>query len=202
MMQGKGAVVAETSFSLLERLCRPGDNESWQRLVDLYTPLLQSWLRRYAVLEPADVDDLVQEVLLTVSQELPRFRHNRQRGAFRSWLRLILVHRLRLFWRSRQHRPQAVGGSDFLGQLEQLEDGSEISRVWDQQHDCQVMRRLLDLVEPRFARLTWQAFRRQVVDGVPAEDVARELGMPCHSVYAAKSRVLKALRTVAEGLVD
>ena len=41
---------------------------------------------------------------------------------------------------------------------------------------------------------TWQAFRRQVLDGMTAEQVAAQLDMPLHSVYAAKSRVLKALR--------
>ncbi len=64
------------------------------------------------------------------------------------------------------------------------------------------MQRLLDLVQSRFAAETWQAFRRQVLDGAAAETVAGELGMPLHAVYAAKSRVLKALRAVGEGLIS
>jgi RNA polymerase sigma factor (sigma-70 family) len=193
----------ETSFSLLERLFTQPDADSWNRLAEVYTPVLQAWLRRYQVFSPADVDDLVQDVLLAVSQDLPRFQHKHERGAFRGWLRAILVNRVRYFWRSRQQRPRAVGGSDFLQQLEQLEDAaSEMSRSWDREHDRQVMQRLLDLIEPRFAPATWQAFRRQALDGVPAEEVAIELAMPLHSVYASKSRVLKALRTLADGLID
>jgi RNA polymerase sigma-70 factor (ECF subfamily) len=194
--------MSETSQSLLEQLRRPRAEGVWQRFADLYTPMLRSWLRRYEALEPADVDDLVQEVLLTVSQELPGFEHNGRPGAFRSWLRVILVNRLRHFWRSRKHRPGAMGGSDFLEQLDQLEDaGSAISQNWALEHDRQLMRRLFELIRPRFADVTWQAFRRQVIDGAPAETVAQELGIPHHSVYAAKSRVLKALRAEAEGLV-
>ena len=34
-----------TSLSLLKRLCDPADAEAWRRLVQLYTPLLQRWLR-------------------------------------------------------------------------------------------------------------------------------------------------------------
>ena len=197
----RGAHMLDTSLSLLDRLNRQPDAETWTRLVELYTPVLRTWLRQYDALAEADVEDLVQEVLLTVSREVAQFEPL-GKGAFRAWLRTILVNRLRHFWRSRQHRPIAVGGSDFLDQLEQLSgDGTVASQRWDLEHDRQVMGRLLDLVEPRFAPPTWQAFRRQVLDGVSAEEVAVELVMPLHSVYAAKSRVLKALRTLANGLI-
>ena len=100
--------MSETSFSLLNRLRLQPDAESWRRLVDLYTPLIQGWLRRHAV-PAADADDLTQEVMAVVVRELPQFNHNQQRGAFRNWLRTITVNRLRVLWRSRQTRPQATG---------------------------------------------------------------------------------------------
>jgi hypothetical protein len=74
--------------------------------------------------------------------------------------------------------------------------------MWESEHDRHVLGRLLDTVQPGFAPQTWQAFSRQVLDGVAAERVAEELHMPLHSVYAAKSRVLKALRLAAAGLVE
>jgi RNA polymerase sigma-70 factor (ECF subfamily) len=192
----------DTSASLLDNLCNHADADAWKQLVDVYTPVLRAWLRRYEVLSTADVDDLVQDVLLTLSKELPQFRPNQRLGAFRAWLRTILVNRLRYFWRSRQHRPQAIGGSDFAQQLEQLSDGqSQMSKQWDSEHDRRVMERLFSLVEPKFAPETWEAFRRQMVDGSSPEAVATALGMPLHSVYAAKSRVLKALRNTAAGLI-
>lgn len=193
----------ETSLSLLERLCRQPDAESWHRLVDLYSPMLRAWLRRYDVLVEADIDDLVQDVLLTVAKEMSVFQPRPERGAFRGWLRTILANRLRHFWRSRQHRPVAVGGSDFLEQVNQLGDGqSQLSQLWEREHDRHVMQRLLDLAAPQVAPATWQAFRRQMIDGLSAEEVAAELKMPLHSVYAAKSRLLKTLRGLAEGLID
>jgi RNA polymerase sigma-70 factor, ECF subfamily len=76
----------ETSLSLLERLRYSPENEGWNRLVDLYTPLVRVWLRRYDV-QDSDANDLVQEVLLTVSREIGTFEHRGQSGAFRGWLR-------------------------------------------------------------------------------------------------------------------
>jgi hypothetical protein len=49
---------------------------------------------------------------------------------------------------------------------------------------------------------TWEAFRRQVLEGERADVVAAELDMPVNSVYVARSRVLGILRREAAGLVD
>ncbi|TXT19579.1 MAG: RNA polymerase sigma-70 factor ECF subfamily [Planctomycetota bacterium] len=90
----------ETSLSLLDRLRQSPEDADWSRLIDAYSPLLRAWMMR-AEVQAADADDLVQEVLLVVHRELPKFEHNQRRGAFRNWLRQIVVHRLRNFWRSR-----------------------------------------------------------------------------------------------------
>src|SRR5215472_4646526 len=123
--------MSDTSISLLDRLRLRPDEAAWKRLVDLYTPLIHNWLHRYAV-QPEDADDLVQEVLVVVARELPQFHHDQRRGAFRCWLRTILVHRLRDSWRARRYRPIATGDSVVEQQLEELADpASGLSRIWD-----------------------------------------------------------------------
>jgi RNA polymerase sigma-70 factor (ECF subfamily) len=196
----EGAAV-ETSISLLERLTdRPTDLD-WQRLVDLYQPLLRAWALR-AGLGEADVDDLVQETLSVVLREVANFRRQRP-GAFRSWLRAILANRLRDFFRARNYRPVATGDSDFLERLDQLESpASALSKQWDQEHDRHVAGKIMKLVERDVEPATWHAFRRHVLDGVAAEEVAGEVGLSRNSVLLAKSRVLKRLRQELADLVD
>jgi hypothetical protein len=41
--------MSQTSARLLDRLRLPSDERSWEQLVALYQPLLQSWLRRLDV---------------------------------------------------------------------------------------------------------------------------------------------------------
>jgi len=194
--------MSDTSASLLQRLREQPDGDAWRRLVHLYTPLLQGWLGRYG-LQPADADDLTQEVLAVVVRELPQFEHNHRAGAFRRWLRTILVNRLRGFWRARQTRPAATGDSDVAQMLNQLEDpDSGLSQLWDQEHDRHVMARLLEQVEPEVTPATWQAFRRVVLEGRDEEVVAAELGLSVNAVFIAKSRVLARLRREARELID
>lgn len=192
----------ETSLSLLARVRQTTDSKSWERLVDLYAPLMRDWLRTYGV-QDADAEDLIQEVLTVVAREIAHFDHNHRSGAFRSWLRATLVHRLRHFWRSNSHRMVAAGGTSVLEQLNQLEDEtSQLSRIWNEQHDRDVISRLVELVRPMFLPKTWTAFHRQMFDGQSPEQVAAELGMPLGSVYMARHRVLNALRREAAGLID
>ena len=192
----------ETPISLLERLRLRPDEGSWQRLVDLYTPLIHDWLRRHD-LAASDSDDLTQEVMQVLVRELPNFRHDLRPGAFRRWLRNVTVNRLRVFWRGRRSRPVATGDSDFGHVLDQLEDpSSRLSRLWDEEHDRHVARRLLELIEPEFEPATWRAFRGLVLEGKRTAEVAAELGITPNAVRIAKSRVLSRFRQEIDGILD
>jgi RNA polymerase sigma-70 factor (ECF subfamily) len=190
----------ETSVSLLERLAGAPTDDDWRRLVDLYQPLLRAWIARAGVAQ-SDADDLAQEVLLVVFREVGGFERRGQ-GAFRAWLRTVLVHRVRDYFRGRQYRPTATGDSDFLRRLDELESPeSTLSRLWDRDHDEHVAASLLRRVQGDFAPATWQAFRRHALQGEPAARVAAELGLSLNSVLLTKSRVLKRLRQELNGLV-
>ena len=194
--------MADTSITLLQRLQHSNDPENWDRLMSLYRPLLTSWLRKYDV-QVSDSDDLMQEVLMAVAKDLPKFDHNGRTGAFRAWLRSIMVNRLRNFWRTRGRQAQAQGGSDLQLRLAQLDDpSSEMSQLWNQQHDLHVAQQLLRQVESEFTVQTWAAFSRVAIDGQRADAVAAELGISTNAVFIAKSRVLSRLRREAAGLID
>jgi RNA polymerase sigma factor (sigma-70 family) len=194
--------MADTSVSLLERLCLQPDGDSWTLFVDLYTPLIHGWLRRYSVKEE-DAEDLAQEVMTVVVRELAHFQHSQQRGAFRNWLRTVTVNQLRALCRTRRCRAEASGDSDIAQMLDQLADpSSSLSRLWDQQHDQHVAGRLMKLIRPQFEAKTWQAFRHVTLDGMKAAIVAEKLGMSVNAVLIAKCRVVNRLRQELRGLTD
>lgn len=194
--------MSETSASLLNRLRLDPDASAWQRLVDLYTPLIRNWLRRHT-LQHQDVDDLVQDVLAVVVRKIPEFKKEPRVGAFRRWLRTITVNCLRDFWRANRFKPIATGESDFGQVLDQLEDPeSGLSQIWDREHDEHVTRRLLEMIKPRFEAKTWQAFQRVALEGAAVDAVVEELGITANAVFIAKSRVLKLLREEGQGLLD
>jgi RNA polymerase sigma-70 factor (ECF subfamily) len=66
--------------------------------------------------------------------------------------------------------------------------------AWIELFNSEVLRVSLARIRPNFEDETWEIFDRVWLrDELPA-DVARDLNRPIHSVYVAKSRVLKRLR--------
>jgi RNA polymerase sigma-70 factor, ECF subfamily len=190
-----------TSLGLLERLknAKPGASD-WRRLHDLYLPLIRKWLSRVPGLRD-EADDLAQEVLVVLFRELPSFERRRD-GAFRAWLRQITINRTRSFYRARHRQPRAGLGPQADQLLSQLEDpSSELARQWDRDHDQHVFRSLLAIVERDFKPATWKAFTKLALDGVPATDVAQDLGMSESAIVQAKFRILKRLREEAGELL-
>ncbi len=191
----------ETRQSLLLR-AQSGAQDAWTDLMDLYRPLIIGWLNRQGV--PArDLEDLSQDILLSVVKHLPAFQHSGRLGAFRSWLRTIVRNRTTDYWRATDAGTQASGGSGATAALQQLADpDSDLNRQWDEEHDRYVLGCLLDLVVAEFEPATLRAFRRLALDGAGGAEVAEELGMSVAAVYVAKSRVLQRIRQEAEGLID
>ncbi len=194
--------MSETPVSLLERLRQQPDEESWKELLSLYQPWLSQWLNRFS-LQDEDKEDLIQEVLHAVVRDLPNFEHNQRKGAFRLWLRRILTHRLKEFWRSRQTLPLATGKSNVQQLLHQLEDPqSNLSDLFDREHDKFVAQRLLIMVKEEFRPETWRAFQQTVLEDRKPAEVAEALQISVNAVLISKSRILKRLRELGKGIID
>jgi RNA polymerase sigma-70 factor (ECF subfamily) len=186
----------DTPISLLDRLRSPENDEAWRECSSLYEPLIRRWVGRL-VSRPDSVDDVTQEVLKALVEGIPGFQHNRRKGAFRAWLRSITIHRIRRHWRD-QH-PNVKQLSD----ARDLEDPrSALSGLWDEEHDRQVLRSLLEKVLPEFDAKTQEIFRRVVLGGSSPREITTDLGCSPNVIYIAKARVLKRLRQEADGLIE
>lgn len=189
---------ADTSSGLLLRVRDRRNQHAWRRLVDLYSPLLTEWLRRYR-LSPHDTEEVVQEVLLVLSREMPDFMYDPACGTFRGWLRTILANRVKAFLRTRSKKGVIFDSHH----LEVLADpNSDESRAWDAEHDRHVAAHLLQAISSDFEPKTWTAFRRVVIGGETPSVVATDLGLSVNAIHQAKSRVLARLREEAAGLLD
>ena len=183
------------SSTLLDRV-RARRPEAWERLVDLYGPVVYRWCRQSA-LRPEDAADVVQEVFTAVALHVGEFRRERPGDSFGGWLRSITRNKIRDLYRHRQGKPQARGGTDAGQQLAEIGEPPEPSdpgTASDEGLEAWLSRRGLALVRAEFENRTWEAFRRTAVEGQAPAHVAEDLGMSVPAVYQAKSRVLRRLR--------
>lgn len=191
-----------TSLSLLARV-KSRDGKAWDRLADLYTPLVRRWCHGWG-LQDADVADLLQEVLLSVSRNIETFQRGQASGSFRGWLRTITYHKACDLWKRRDAaREAAAGGSAALEHLRQVPaDDPPTSDQDDPEEFGLLYRRAVDLILTDFEERTARAFWQVVVDGRPPAAVAADLGITTNAVYLARARVLARLREEFEGLIE
>ena len=185
--------LGSTSTGLVQRV-RARDGRAWQRLVELYTPLVYR-LCRQGGLAPEDAGDVAQEVFTSVVRSIHDFRDTGRPGSFRAWLAGITRHRIIDHVRRELRQPQAPGGTAAQAALREVPGttGSVPSGAAPDDEGT-VWRRALELIRSEFEERTWQSFWHVVVDGQTPADVAARLGMSVPAVHQAKSRVLRRLR--------
>ncbi len=185
--------VETTSITLLERVRTRSDERAWDRFVSLYTPFLLACAQR-AGLNENDAADLVQDVLVHLLDQLPKFQYDAGRHNFRGWLKTVTINKCRERWRKRN--PESLADPDAA--LVAVED----EQLWDQEYRDHLVRRALGIMQNEFETKTWRACWEFTVSGRKAADVASELGMTEAAVFMAKSRVLSRLRQELSGLLE
>jgi RNA polymerase sigma-70 factor (ECF subfamily) len=180
-----------TSLSLLVR-ARANDPDAWGRLTSLYRPLVAFWCRR-ARCPVEEVEDVTQEVFAAAAAGLAAFRRDRPGDSFRGWLRGITRNQVLMYFRRNRGRPQPVGGSDAMGQVQSLPD-LLVEPADEQAEVSLVFRRAVEQVRGEFEQRTWDIFWRTVVEGISPAAVAEEMHTTPAAVRQAKSRVLRRLK--------
>ncbi len=199
--RAESADPSSVSSTLLERV-KARRPEAWERLVDLYGPVVYRWCRQAGV-SREDAADVVQEVFSSVAGHVADFRRENRGDSFTAWLATITRNKIRDYYRRLKGRPQARGGTDAQQQFLQVPELSEPSQPsGPEQSDGSLSRRALDLVRAEFENRTWEAFWRTAVDRQRPADVADDLGMSLNAVYKAKSRVLRRLRRELGDLLE
>jgi RNA polymerase sigma-70 factor (ECF subfamily) len=190
----------ETPLSLLER-ARANDPEAWQRLVQMYRPLVLYWCTRGRV-PPADTEDVAQAVFAEVAADLARFRRDRPGDTFRGWLRMVTRNQILLHFRRNRGRPRAEGGSDAWRDLQSVADPLAIPDEGEEAEFGQLYRRAVDQVRGEFQERIWQAFWLTIIEGRSPAALADDLGMTPAAIRQAKSRVLRRLKQEMGELLD
>ncbi len=189
-----------TSFGLISDV-KKADDAAWQRLVNLYSPLIAYWCRQAGVTSH-DTADLTQDVFRSLATSIETFHRDQEGDSFRGWLRTVTRNKIADYLRLEARTLSAVGGTDHqlvLGQLPNDGEGSnKICPSWE----VPPFRAAVELVRCEFEQRTWRAFWRTAVDGQSASQVAEELGMSHAAVRKAKSRILNRMRAELSNPVD
>ncbi len=184
-----------TSLTLLDAVKGNPNAPEWGRFTRLYLPLLERWAIRNGF-QPADAADLAQDILLKLLSALPSYQREEGRS-FRSWL-FRLATNAGHDYRRRVATRQLPAGDGLSG----VENASPFAEMDEAEYLRELSRRAVEAVRTDFGEQTMAAFTGTKIDGRPAAEVAKELGMTVGAVYLAVNRVMTRLRQELDGLLD
>ena len=177
---------------------RQREPEAWNRLVNLYGPLVYHWCSKAGV-PPHAAEDIGQEVFRAIATGLGRFSRDQANETFVGWMRQITRFKIADFYREFANSPAARGGSTFLDVIHDLPDPA-MATTAAYHHDALdeeraiVVTRAMQILKSHFREKTWHAFWETAVEQRETSDVAADLEITEMAVRKAKSRVLSRLR--------
>ncbi len=171
----------------------PGTS-SWHR----YGQLILAWCQQWG-LQPADADDVSQNVLLKLAHHLRSFAYDPSRR-FRGFLRTMAHNACKDYLGSKQ---RTVAGSAemgvyaVLGSVQARVDLAErLEEAFDLERLEVAQARVRQRVEPH----TLEAFRLTALEGKSGAEAATLLHMHVGTVFKAKSKVQQMIREEIERL--
>lgn len=192
--------VHETRKSLLLRLKDHEDQEGWQEFFEVYWRLIYSFALKTGLSE-SESEEVVQDTMVSLAKEMPRFQYDRSKGSFRSFL--LTVVRRRIVDRHRQearwHRVVSEKSPSESPSDQAFADGPdphgpELDRLWALEWEGHLIQRALDRVRDKVTEKQYLIYEMLVLREVPIATVASNLQTSAMAVYLAKHRVGKLLR--------
>ena len=191
----------ETRESLIAQIRDPEDQDAWNQFVGIYRPIVQRLAIRRG-LQPANAQDLAQQVLISVAGSIGRYQTSSSPVRFRHWIRRVARNAI-INALTRQPADVAAGGSDVLNLLDEVPQPDQLTAdMIAFEYRRELYLRAAEMVQVDVANDTWVAFEMTVFDGVSVEAASGELGKSVGSIHAARSRVMKRLRDAVRTLEE
>lgn len=186
----------ETNENLISHVRDPSNRAAWDQFEQLYRPVIFR-IARAKGLQHADALDLVQQVLMSVSAAIGRYEKQSEGVRFRNWLSRVTRNAI-LKALSRAPRDRAAGGSDAMIVLRDVPADDATDALIELEYRREVFVRAAARVRSGVEEETWLAFEATVLQNVSIEVAAKRFGMSTGSVYAARSRIMRRLRTAVK----
>jgi RNA polymerase sigma-70 factor (ECF subfamily) len=190
-----------TRQSLLSRLRDWQDHDGWRQFFEMYWRLIYNVARK-AGLSDLEAQEVVQNTFIYLCRRMPRFRYDRKRGSFKSWLRVVTRSRINVYCRTEK------AGQKFTRESlpEQGDDGPEgmdnwpdpaaeaLDELWQREWEENLVSTAFRRLRAKVSAQQLLIFRLATFNELPLRQVSRKLGVNLAQVYLARHRVGKLFK--------
>lgn len=175
---------SEQTLEDMMRLARQGDKRAYAALFRAITPVLRAFIARR--LAAADVDDVVQDILLSIHRAGHTYDTDRP---FKVWMFTIARHRLNDHLRRLYKKGEFPDAS-----LDDLTDEIPSADVTEQRERHEYLNRALDSLPEKQKKIV----TLMKIEGYSAEETAQTMKMSVSAVKVAAHRAYKSLALKVE----
>jgi len=193
-----------TRRTLLSRLKNWNDQSSWREFFNLYWRLIYG-VAPQAGLSESEAQDVVQETIITVAKQMPRFQYDQAKGSFKSWLRKTAHWRIHDQIRRRQRGERLVAEkSDATSHAIPAEAVVDdvFEALWDTEWKQNLIAVAVDRVKKQITPKEYQVFDLCTNKEWPAARVAQALDLFRPQVYYTNKKVTRLLEQEITRLND
>jgi RNA polymerase sigma factor (sigma-70 family) len=191
-----------TRQSLLERLRRWNDQESWQLFFDTYWKLIYRAARK-AGLSETEAEETVQETVISVAKRMPDFQYRpaEMGGSFKQWLLRLTKWRIADQLRKRHKdrfliRPGDEKGHDVAEIPDPLASNNQLEELWESEWEQNLLGAALEQVKRRVDPRDYQVFYLSAVKGWGGLKISRSMKVSLAQVYTIKHRISKQMKKI------
>jgi RNA polymerase sigma factor (sigma-70 family) len=188
-----------TRQSLLSRLRDWQDQDGWREFFDTYWRLIYNVARRSGLAD-AEAQDVVQNTFIYLARRMPKFRYDRGRGSFKSWLCRVTRSRISIFRRRAESKepslPELGLEEDEAKVWESIPDpaGDTLDEIWQREWEDNLVKAALRRIRTKVSAEQLMIFELAALGEVPLKQVARKLDVSLMQVYLARHRVGKLFK--------
>jgi RNA polymerase sigma factor (sigma-70 family) len=165
---------------------------AWKRFYATWSNTIRGLVRRWQA-NPAESEDVVQEVWSEIVTRLPEFHWNANRPGLRRWLYKLVKSKTMDTFRRRQRRPAqslpAVESAQPIDVCDARLD-AELEQGWRRE----LVRAALEDLRPQTNPCSFAVIHLQLVEGRKPAEVAAQLGLTLEQVRYRRKRMLRKLR--------
>jgi RNA polymerase sigma factor (sigma-70 family) len=192
-----------TRISLIKRAVARDDPIAWDELLVYYGPFINKILLRMG-LRNADLDDVRQQICVTLLDGLSSYKRDANGARFRNWLSTV-IRNTAINWLKKQNADRKKLHLESI-ELDELHGRiSETDAFVEAEWQRHLMHLALKQLDGVFSDNAFEIFAMSL-EGSSTEEIAEKMSIRKESVYVLKSRVkarllqeIKRLRYDLEG---
>ncbi len=178
-----------TRFSVLEGI-KENDDKAWERFFAVYSPLIRLHGKDCG-LRNEHLDDLVQNVMLSLVGQIQSFHYDPNRGRFRDYLRHII--RARAYDMLRDIYKQ-----ECFQKMEK--DESVLDDLFRSEWEEHIRRSSVEKLKEEVSAKHFQIFQLLDIQNRKVHDVAKFFKLSEATIYSIRNRTEEKLKQIAEKL--